>query len=495
MIQKSLEKMEAQDTVIKRDEEWSEEVDNLGERAKAYSDFEKSLTFWQTIRLYWRAVLWILYGRLVVFGYGIDGVIAAYLLAIPRFRQDFGQSFVVNGQPAYIISANWIAIFSGVSQLTAIVGALSTGWLADKIGRKYANAAACVISIGGVGAQFAARGSLPILCAGKAINGYPVGAWLVLGPLYASEVAPLKLRGWLTAMTNIIQFSGVLLFTGIMYQLGPMNSSKAYQIPFACQWIMPAFVLLTITFWPESPAWLLRVGRREAAAKSLRSLHGSGDDIDKDGILAQLEEALTAQRTAEGEPKDKKGYLECFEKRHRHRTLISMWIYACQYLGGLVFVLGYQSYYYQLVGFGAKKSFFLSMLNNVFQFIANILSWWLINALGRRPLIVYGELCGALCLFVIAGCSMIGTYEGYIATVSFMFIWVSSLIPGMCIYSPLSPGLHLPAYIRPGCMVCGRRDPVTPHACPHPRASELDSLPLSMAYRVHFPLHVQSRCR
>jgi hypothetical protein len=48
--------------------------------------YEKSLTFWATLRIFWRATLWIMYGQLVVFGYGIDGVIAGYLLAIPRFR-------------------------------------------------------------------------------------------------------------------------------------------------------------------------------------------------------------------------------------------------------------------------------------------------------------------------------------------------------------------------------------------------------------------------
>lgn len=48
--------------------------------------YEKSITFWETLRVFWRATLWIMYGQLVVFGYGIDGVIAGYLLAIPRFR-------------------------------------------------------------------------------------------------------------------------------------------------------------------------------------------------------------------------------------------------------------------------------------------------------------------------------------------------------------------------------------------------------------------------
>ena len=411
-------------TQVKEGSEWYEDVTTRQELAERYTAFEKSLTFWQTFKLYWRSILWVFYGELVVFGYGIDGVIAAYLLGIPRFRSDYGERFDSGSEVSYIISANWISIFAGVSQLTAIIGALSTGYLADKIGRRYTNLLSCVISIGGVAAQYASRGSLGILCAGKAINGIPIGMWLVIGPLYASEVAPLQLRGWLTAVTNIVQFSGVLVFTGIMYVLGPKDSKLAYELPFACQWIVPSIVILTIMFWPESPVWLVRVGKREQAIKSLQKLHGTSK-IDKDGLLAQIEETIAKEKEALA-GQENMSYLECFKKQNRHRTLISMFVYGCQYLSGLVFVLGYQSYFYQLIGFSAQKSFFLSMLNNVFMFIANICSWFLIAAVGRRPLIVWGQLCGAVCLFIVAGCTTIGTNKGYLATVSFMFVWVSS---------------------------------------------------------------------
>lgn len=54
--------------------------------AAEHTQYEKSLTFWKTLRLFWKSTLWIAYGQLVVFGYGIDGIIASYLLAVPQFR-------------------------------------------------------------------------------------------------------------------------------------------------------------------------------------------------------------------------------------------------------------------------------------------------------------------------------------------------------------------------------------------------------------------------
>lgn len=284
-----------------------------------------------------------------------------------------------------------------------------------------------MISVCGVGVQWASTysGSLPILTAGKAINGISIGMWLVIGPLYASEVAPLNLRGWLTAVTNITQFSGVLLFTGVMYELGPVTDSIAYKIPFACQWIVPCFIILTVFFWPESPVYLVRRGKLEEAKQSLQKLHGKDGSINTDAIMAQIEETVAAESS--DHQNKTPSYRECFQKRDRHRTLISMFIYGCQYLSGLVFVLGYQSYFYQLMGFTAKKSFLLGMLNNISMFIANILSWFVLSKIGRRPPIIWGHFLCAITLFIVGGTTVVGTFHAYIATVAFMFVWVSQV--------------------------------------------------------------------
>lgn len=338
-------------------------------------------------------------------------------------RQDYGKPFGEGAAATYVIPATWQSLYGGIAQLAAIIGAYGTGWLADRIGRRYTNLISCLISMVGVGVQYASipSGSLGILTAGKGINGISIGMWLVIGPLYASEVAPLRLRGWLTAITNITQFSGVLLFTGIIYKLGPLPTKLSYEIPFICQWIVPSIIILTIYFWPESPVWLARAGKRDEAIRALESLHGRGGSIKTAAILAEIEETIAHE---DADHTKSTSYRECFEARNRHRTLISMFIYGCQYLSGIIFVLGYQSYFYQLMGFTAQKSFLLGMLNNTSQFVANILSWFLLSTVGRRLPLVWGQFVCAITLFVIGGASLLGTFPGYVVTVSFMFVWV-----------------------------------------------------------------------
>jgi MFS family permease len=348
------------------------------------------------------------------------------------FREDYGKLFGEADTAIYIIPATWQSIYGGVSQLTAIVGAIATGWISDRIGRRYTNAIFCAISIVGVAIQYVStyNGSLPILTVGKGINGFSIGAWLILGPLYASEVAPLKLRGWLTAMTNFVQFSGTLLFTGIIYKLGPMNTASAYVIPFVCQWIIPAIVILTVWFWPESPVWLVRMERMKEAEKALKRLHGETPAIDRSSILTSIQVSIRKERESRTENSNLT-YAACFAPVDRARTLICMFIYGCQYLSGIVFVLGYQSYYYQLAGYGAEKSFLLGMLNNCSMFVANILSWPLLTVIGRRSLIVWGQFLCALTLLIIGGASTSGQQPAILVTIAFMFIWVSTLSIGL----------------------------------------------------------------
>ncbi|KAG5758517.1 hypothetical protein H9Q72_013351 [Fusarium xylarioides] len=254
-----------------------------------------------------------------------------------------------------------------------------TGWMCDRIGRKYTNILSQVISVAGVAIQFWSSKSLGILTVGKAINGISIGMWLIIAPMYASEVAPLKLRGWLTALTNLVLTCGSLFFSGFIYAIGSDNTKNAYLVPIAVQWALPG------------------KGKIILARTALRQLHGC--HMDTEVISADI-----------------KGV-------DRQRTLICMFLYSCQYLSGLTFVLGYQSYFYQLIGFIAKTAFLLTMLNTAGMVVANLLSWFDVEHTGRRPLVVWGELGCVICLTVVGGTSTAGTIEAYKATVAFMFIW------------------------------------------------------------------------
>lgn len=476
-----------------------EDVTDRAQSAARFAEFEKSLTFVQATKLYWRSCLWVLYGMLLVVNFGMDQIISGSALAVPRFRQDFGKAFDYgNGVTIYIITATWLSVFSGVAQAAAIVGTFSTGYLADKIGRKYTAALSCIISIGGVAAQFFANGSLPILTVGKAINGISIGMWLVIGPLYAGEVAPYRLRGVLTGMTNVAVQLGVLIFTGVFYQTGTGLSRGSYLVPFACQWIIPGLILVTFLVWPESPVWLVRVNRREAAIKAIRSLHGSTSAIDRDGILAQIEETLALEK--EEDKSDKAAsYQECFNKLHRRRTFAVMFVYCCQYLGASTFIIGYGPYFYQIIGYSAHTALLLGFTFTAFCFATIVIASICVAALPRRPFIVWGQLIAAACLVIIGGVSIAENSKSNIAVIVFIFVWVSpDLFVVVWRFTTVrlifTTGFHIPDVYRHGCLHGCSRDPCLAPASTYTRHWRGRPHVLDMGHVLRPPIHVQSRC-
>lgn len=201
----------------------------------------------------------------------------------------------------------------------------------------------------------------------------------------------------------------------------------SYTIPVACQWIVPCCILLTAWFWPESPVWLVRVGRKEAARHALIRLHGSGSQIDHDDMMALIEETVAAEAEFQ-EEQQKTSYLDCFKGSDRRRTLLCMFLYASLYLSGVIFIGGYQSYYYQLIGFSTIKSFELNVVYNSIMLFGSICSWFIVSYFPRRTVAVWGQLVDTIALFIIGATSMTGRTDAYLALVAFMFIWVRLLL-------------------------------------------------------------------
>ncbi|TDZ61602.1 MFS transporter fmqE [Colletotrichum trifolii] len=145
-------------------------------------------------------------------------------------------------------------------------GSLMCGWLSDRFGRRLGLLFASCISILGIGLQYAA--SEPgLLLAGKMINGLASGFFLTLTPIYISEIAPQPLRPALTAAVNLFINAGQMTAIGIGNTRFSILSPSSYKVLFAAQWAFPCFLVLYTAVMPESPWFLLR-NQREDAAKN-----------------------------------------------------------------------------------------------------------------------------------------------------------------------------------------------------------------------------------
>jgi len=149
----------------------------------------------------------------------------------------------------------------------------------------------------------------------------------------------------------------------------------------------------------RSPWWLLSKGREDKALRSLHRLSYSAANGDDNKRLAQIKITLEAiRRETEGVT-----YLECFRKSNLRRTLISMAVLIMQQFTGIVFAAGYSTYYAQLAGYDTEMSFKLQIVQQVLSMVGNVMSWYLIDIVGRRGLSIYGIVGLTVLMWIMGG--------------------------------------------------------------------------------------------
>ncbi|KZT57947.1 general substrate transporter [Calocera cornea HHB12733] len=354
---------------------------------------EHSYTPLTAIRTYWRAFAWCQFISIGALLWGYDAQVGGGILSVPSFRRDFGS--IIDGQP--VLSAAWQSGFNSASSIGGMFGGLSLGFVADRFGRRGAVALCCVISTIGIFLQFFTPVQAnPMLLVGKLVNGFALGMYVSCASSYCSEVSPLALRGISTGAVNLWIVLGQFLSNGVIEGTGTRTDKYAYRLPFAIQWIFPAILLAGLPFAPESPWWLVRKGKVEQAKAVIARLAGPTLDLDlhvnqiKETIELEQREAATSS------------YWDLFRGVNLRRTIVASMVFVLQQVAGVVFVLGFSTYFFELAGFADENAFRLGVGVTAIGIVGNILAGLTMNRFGRRFLFNWGMVGCAVVNFLIA---------------------------------------------------------------------------------------------
>jgi SP family general alpha glucoside:H+ symporter-like MFS transporter len=254
--------------------------------------------------------------------------------------------------------------------------------------------------------------------AGKLVNGLAVGVLAAVCPTYIGEICPLAIRGLLTCLIALAYTVGPFTAALILNSTGTVETRWAYRAVFCAQYGFSGIAALFILFMPESPWWLCNKGRDEKALNSLARL-----GYRKDGEAAKR--LAVIKLTLEQVRKETEGasYFECFRKSNLRRTIISIAPLSIQALGGVIFIAGYSTYYAQLAGFSTATSFQLFVGLQVVSMTGNIISWSLIDRVGRRNLTLWGVGGLTVILMLCGGLAAAGTVPSIKACLGFMIIY------------------------------------------------------------------------
>ena len=289
--------------------------------------------------------------------------------------------------------------------------------------RRGAVACAGLLSIGAVFLQFFSPNHVNgMLLAGKLLNGVSLGMYVSCAASYCAEISPLALRGITTGSVNLWIVIGQFLSNCVIEGTGTRPDAYAYRIPFAIQWIFPVILLIGLPFAPESPWYLIRRGRIEAAARVINHL-GRGS-VDVELFVQQIQETIAIEE----QNKASTTYLDCFRGANRRRTIIALMVFVLQQSTGVVFVLGFSTYFFQLAGFNDSNSFRLGVGVTAIGIVGNLCALFTVNRFGRRGLFFWGMVACTVINFCVAFSSLPNNNAGNWAAAA--FVGISRLLCG-----------------------------------------------------------------
>ncbi|KAF3670447.1 Sugar transporter ERD6-like 16 [Capsicum annuum] len=163
------------------------------------------------------------------------------------------------------------SMFGSIITIGAMIGAITSGRIADFIGRKGAMRMSAVFCITGWLAVYFSMGTL-VLDIGRFLTGFGIGIFSYVVPVFIAEIAPKNLRGGLTTINQLMIVCG----SSVAYLLGTVITWRNL----ALTGILPCtFLLVGLFFIPESPRWLAKVGLEKEFEVALRKLRGKNADV------------------------------------------------------------------------------------------------------------------------------------------------------------------------------------------------------------------------
>ena len=373
----------------------------------------------------------------------LGGLLFGYDTAVISGAEKGLQAFFMEAKD-FQYSDAWHGFTSASALIGCIIGSALSGFMATNLGRKRSLIVAGLLffvsALGSMEPEFLffTHGEptfslLIMFNVYRVIGGIGVGLASAICPMYIGEVAPSRIRGMLVSWNQFaIIFGQLVVYFVNFFILGDhiqplveeMGRGLAAINP-AAQWTVttgwrymfgseavPAglFALL-ICFVPETPRYLVSIGRSDVALRILSKINGSSSAQQ---ILQDIKETMVV-------------------KTERLMTYGAMCIFVGIMLSVFQQAVGINAVLYYAPRIFGDMGMDNPMMITVFMGIINILftlvAIFTVEKWGRKPLLIYGSLgmaagaMGVALTFGHQGMEMVTAASLLVYSASFMFSW------------------------------------------------------------------------
>jgi len=286
----------------------------------------------------------------------------------------------------------------------AAIGAILVGRLADLYGRRKSILhLALIFFVATIGCTLAPNVTIMVIC--RFLLGLAVGGASVTVPAFLAEMSPAERRGRMVTQNELMIVTGQLLAFTINAILGNTLGDNAlhvwrYMLMIAA---LPAvFLFFGMLRVPESPRWLASKGRTEEALQVLEKIR---DKKQAKIELEEIEEGIRKEASLE-----KATFKDLGVPWIRRIVYIGLGIAVCQQITGVNSIMYYGTEILKDAGFGTKAALIGNIANGVISVVATFVGIWLLGRVGRRPMLITGQIGTTLSLLLIGIFSL--TMEG-----------------------------------------------------------------------------------
>ncbi|MDX1333575.1 MAG: sugar porter family MFS transporter [Robiginitalea sp.] len=318
-------------------------------------------------------------------------ILISLIVALGGFLLGFDSAVIsgaVKGITMYFEMSDAMLGFAvGCVIFGAMAGNLMAGPMADRFGRK------AVLII--VAALFAVSASWSALATGytefiiaRIIGGVGIGGAILIAPIYIAEIAPPKLRGSLVSFNQLNIVIGISVAYFSNYFLVDLGE-ESWRWMLGVEAIPALIYFLCLFTVPKSPRWLiLKLNQVKLARKILMKIGGE----------AYAEYTIVEIQRGQAKKESKGRLQDLFQPRYRTIMIIALGIAFFQQITGINAIFYYAPTIFEQAGGSTDSSFLQAIVVGLTNLVFTLVAIWLIDRLGRKPLLLIGTSAMTLAL-------------------------------------------------------------------------------------------------
>lgn len=289
-----------------------------------------------------------------------------------------------------------------------IIGAMLSGALADRFGRKK------LLMLAGFMFTFSAlwtgmSQTFTAYSVARIIGGIGIGLASNLSPTYIAEISPAHVRGKFVSINQLTIVIGILAAQIVNFLISRVHAlpteSAATELvqtwhgQYGWRWMfgaeaVPAALFFGLMFFiPESPRWLVKYGRNSEARKILERV--GGEDYAR-SELAEIRSTLA------GEEIGTVRYSDLLDQKLLKVVALGVFLAVFQQWCGLNVIFNYAQEIFTAAGYGVGDIMFNIVITGLVNLVFTIVAMLTVDRYGRKALMLMGS-AGLVGIYAILG--------------------------------------------------------------------------------------------